>query len=283
MYNLIIIGNASRASLKEFELIDQTRFGEYTSPEFFEPRSEQVTNEILQKAAEFPVIIATEERDGEAYIAELENARLGTGKILIDLKWRNPISYDLLRDYQKQLGIADFEFSRNHWAVKNIDLNDIQDFRLALSAGTLGSKATNSEKEQPIQLLSICNLALSACRDRYTLMSSQTPNDPLGLEAHQIELQCLDSLIHSLEVFLSVDHMSNEQLIEHGNRFAEEIVNCLVSLSKTKNGERIANTAIGAILLGISSAFSGYVSTEVSTPLLFASTFGPQVLSSIKK
>ncbi|MAL38883.1 hypothetical protein [Thalassospira sp.] len=283
MFNLIIIGNASRQSLREFELVDQSRFGEYSSKEFFDPRTQRVSDEILEKTLEFPTIIATEERDGDAYIGQLDDARLGTGRIIIDFKWRNRIPYDLLRTYQKQLGIADFEFSRNHWAVKNIDLNDIEAFRLALSAGVLSPALSVEKQGQPIQLLSVCNLALSACRDRYALMNTHIPNEQVELEAHQIEIQCLDSLIYSLETFLAIDHLSNDQLIDHGNKFAKQIVNCLIALSNTKNGERIANTAIGAILLGISSAFSNYVATEVSTPLLFASTFGPQVISSLNK
>ncbi|SOC20511.1 hypothetical protein [Thalassospira xiamenensis] len=283
MYNLIIIENASRQSLREFELVDPSRFGEYTSQEFFVPRAQTVDNSVLKKTLEFPAIMATEERDGDAYVAQLDDARLGTGRIIIDLKWRHRIPYDLLRKYQKQLGIADFEFSRNHWAVKNIDLNELKDFRLALSAGALGPAPNSKNEEQPIQLLSVCNLALSACRDRYKLMSSHIPNEPAELEAYQIELQCLDSLIYALQAFLAVDHVSDEQIVEHGNKFAEQVVNCLIALSKTKNGERIANTAIGAILIGISSAFSGYVPTELTTPLLFASTFGPQVISSINK
>ncbi|WP_430474290.1 hypothetical protein ACQ0MK_00110 [Thalassospira lucentensis] len=283
MYNLIITGDAPRASLNGFELIDSTRFGEYTADSFFNHRNEKLTEEILKRAVEFPAILATEEIDGEAYLAQLREARILPGRIVFDLNWRTPISYGLIRTHQKKLGIADFEFSRNHWAVKDIELNSIDDFRLALAAGSLGPAYSPAKNKKSVQVVSICHLALTACRERYALMAYQTPNEQDKLEAHQIETQCLDSLIYSLESFLALDHISDDELAEHGHKFAEQILSCLSALSKTKNGERIASTAIGTILLGISTAFSDHISTDLSTPLLFASTFGPQVLSSIKK
>lgn len=283
MYNLIILGTASRASLKGFSLVELKRFGEYSSEQFFNAGTTEVTNEVLQKTCEFPVILATEQSDGVAYLAELESATLGPDRVYFDLKWRNSFSYDLLHKYQAELGIQDFEFSRNHWAIKNIDLNMIPDFKLALSAGTSGFSNSVDAQPQTIQVVSACILANSACRDRYALLEAQTPNDPNKLAAHNLELQCLDSLMYALDAFLELNHQSEPNLEEQGKQLANCVLECLTKLATTKNGEKIANSAIGAILLGISAAFESHVQTGISAPLLFSGVFGDKIVRALKQ
>lgn len=283
MYNLIILGTASRASLKGFALTELKRFGEYSSEQFFHYGTTEVTNEILQKTCEFPVILATEQNEGEAYLAELESTTLGPDRVYFDLKWRNSISYDLLRNYQAKLDIQDFEFSRNHWAIKNIDLNMIPDFKLALSAGAAGFSNSVDAQPQTIQVVSACILANSACKDRIALLEAQTPNDPNKLAAHNLELQCLESLIYALDAFLALDHQSEQNFERQGKLIANCVLECLIKLAASKNGEKIANSAIGAILLGISAAFENHVQTGISAPLLFSGVFGDKIVRALKQ
>lgn len=282
MYNLIITSSAYTSEKGVVWLDDINRFGEFTIAEIFDKKSGEISTELLRSFAKLPTIIATEERDEVAFLAEIADFRLRSNDIEIRFGSPHPIPYRTLKDNQKELDIEDFEFSRNHWSIKNVDLRNIPDLRLAISASTATSFHPDQQRTSHADILSICYLARSACRDRKELLSSRRPNDPKKLQDHEIELQCLDSLIYSLDTFLTLDHMNEDDLEEYGQRFAESIIDCLIKFSETKTGEKITNTAIGTILLGISTGFSNYIPTELTTPLLFGGTFGHKLVSALK-
>ncbi|WP_417699246.1 hypothetical protein [Pseudoalteromonas lipolytica] len=125
MYNLLVKGGGWSDSRDD---MDTSRIFEYT--ENYVSQSFNLGTDIdLEKLTKFPCIFMQETwHDGSQ-----QNARVGsiisavkTGNtVKLEYAFDNsipPMTNEQIKEVQGEFGIADFEFSRTHWAVKDIDL-----------------------------------------------------------------------------------------------------------------------------------------------------------------
>ncbi len=128
MYNLLVKGNGWSESRDE---IDCSRVFEYTENYL---RDRFKTNDTIEfdSLIKMPCLFMQETwHDGSQ-----QNARVGTivsavksGSVIrIEYAFDNsipPLTNEQIKEVAGEFGIADFEFSRTHWAVKDIDLYKI--------------------------------------------------------------------------------------------------------------------------------------------------------------
>ena len=125
MYNLLVKSNGWSDSRDD---MDSSRVFEYTESYLSEQFSSGGDID-LEKLSKLPCLFMQETwHDGSQ-----QNARVGSiisavkagSSIKIEYAYDNsipPLSNEQIKVVQSEFGIADFEFSRTHWAVKDIDL-----------------------------------------------------------------------------------------------------------------------------------------------------------------
>ena len=125
LYNLLVKGNGWSESRDD---MDSSRILEYTEDYL---RDHFKTNDSidLERLVKMPCLFMQETwHDGSQ-----QNARVGSilsavrsrGIIKIEYAFDNsipPLTNEQINEVASEFGIADFEFSRTHWAVKDIDL-----------------------------------------------------------------------------------------------------------------------------------------------------------------
>jgi hypothetical protein len=103
-----------------------SRFLEYTDDHIAEQFRQQ-SNLLLDRLATLPCLFMTEGiRDEIGYVGWVSRARLAGKEVLFEYSLDAtvpPLQNSMLYDNRAALDMRyDFEFSRNHWAVKDVDL-----------------------------------------------------------------------------------------------------------------------------------------------------------------
>lgn len=104
--------------------VSRRRFLEYTDHNLTE-RLKTLSQEALAALAEWPMLVMTEgQADEEAHIVFAESIEPARDEIIIRLQSGRfgPILNEQIWKLRKELDIADWEFTRSHWAVKEVDL-----------------------------------------------------------------------------------------------------------------------------------------------------------------
>lgn len=125
MFNLLVKGNGWNDSRDE---MDCSRIFEYTE-DYLNIRFKTNNTIDIDSLIKLPCLFMQETWHDESQ----QNARVGTivsavksrSVIKIEYAFDNsipPLTNNQLREVAGELGIADFEFSRTHWAIKDIDL-----------------------------------------------------------------------------------------------------------------------------------------------------------------
>lgn len=127
MYNIIVSG-LLEDNFKSAIEIDRSRFLEYTSSSI-KNQLENLSTEAIDCLKSWPCLLMQEGRGDEVvHVAQITNFDVDARKIslvfsLVDQKI--PLVNDAIWKLRQDLDIAEFEFSRNHWAVKDRDLFSI--------------------------------------------------------------------------------------------------------------------------------------------------------------
>jgi predicted nucleotide-binding protein len=127
MYNLIVSGLLEDDFSSAIE-IDQSRFLEYTNSSI-RSQLENLSTEAIDCLKSWPCLLMQEGRGEEVmHLAQITNVEVEARKIKIafspvakEMAFVNDAIWKLRHD----LDIAEFEFSRNHWAVKDRELFSI--------------------------------------------------------------------------------------------------------------------------------------------------------------
>ena len=127
MYNLLISGNpnAWMVNPTEFSRDRIICVHEYTVPEIAEKYG-KLTEINIKKIKSFPCIFAYEGITGSFQIGYINDVRLKSGYVVLKYQF-DPLIHELslqkLVENRLAFDIsADFEFSRTHWALKDVDL-----------------------------------------------------------------------------------------------------------------------------------------------------------------
>jgi len=125
LYNLLVKGNGWSDSRDE---MDYSRIFEYTE-DYLENRFKTNDTIDIDSLIKLPCLFMQETwHDGSqqnARVGAIVNAVKSRGAIKIEYAFDNsipPLTNEQLKEIAGEFGIADFEFSRTHWAVKDIDL-----------------------------------------------------------------------------------------------------------------------------------------------------------------
>ena len=127
MFNLLISGGSEKwekcpASFSRDRVI---RKSEYTVAEIAKKYS-HLNDANISKLMEFPCIFAYEGIDGFFRIGYIKHVRLRSQEIIIDFEFDQilpALPMQKLFEHKLAFDIShDFEFSRHHWAVKDVDL-----------------------------------------------------------------------------------------------------------------------------------------------------------------
>lgn len=123
MFNLMIF-NVDWESGKVS--IPLARVLEYTEDHIKDEYRDDNRRPLLDKLKALPCIFGIEGTEDEvAYVGQIINARFSGTSISLEVSFDRdipPLQNEMLYDQSSQLGIDSFEFSRNHWAVKEVDL-----------------------------------------------------------------------------------------------------------------------------------------------------------------
>lgn len=178
MYSLIVSHQFSDWDGRAFQF-DKGRFLEYTS-DTIEEQLRPLSTEAIECLKSWPCILMDEGRAEElvriARISELHDLD-GEIRLAVDLiPTRVPILNDHLWRVREELDIRQFEFSRNHWAVKERDL-----FSVLRAAGhECETSASGAVEERPLPAPT--RASLIAARNSISNWS-HTEIDDLLLEA----------------------------------------------------------------------------------------------------
>ena len=125
MYNLLVKGNGWSDSRDE---MDYSRIFEYTE-DYLESRLKTNDTIDIDSLIKLPCLFMQETwHDGSqqnARIGSIINAVKSRGAVKIEYAFDNsipPLTNEQLKEVAGEFGIEDFEFSRTHWAVKDIDI-----------------------------------------------------------------------------------------------------------------------------------------------------------------
>lgn len=127
MFNLLISGNRETWGKcpTNFSRDRIIKAHEYTVNEIAEKYSD-LNDENISRIKEFPCIFAYEGTDGFFRVGYIKNIRLRSEEIIIDFELDPiipPLPTQKLFENKLVFDIShDFEFSRSHWALKDVDL-----------------------------------------------------------------------------------------------------------------------------------------------------------------
>ena len=87
------------------------------------------TKEAIEKIKKLPAIIALErdrsDEQQEAVFAFIKEVRPQENGIKVYFQKYYPIPISILWDHMRELAMYQFEFTRTHWTIKNIDLLEV--------------------------------------------------------------------------------------------------------------------------------------------------------------
>ena len=127
MFNLLISSNQGiwETCPAEFSRDRVISKREYTVPEISEKYS-QLSEVNINQLKEFPCIFAYEGTDDFFRIGYINDIRLRSQNIIIDFEFDQiipPLPKQKMVNHKLAFDVShDFEFNRNHWAVKDVDL-----------------------------------------------------------------------------------------------------------------------------------------------------------------
>lgn len=150
MYILLVSHQASDQDSGEF-LLDRTRFLEYTDHDLAEQLS-GLAVEATASLLSWPALVMDEGRGEEpAFLRRLSSIRVKDRNLsfqLVDVPGAPPLTNDAVWRLRDSLDIGEFEFSRNHLAVKQRDLLAV----LHEAGYTFGPEVASSFSELPSPL-----------------------------------------------------------------------------------------------------------------------------------
>lgn len=183
MYNLLVKGSGWSDSRDE---MDCSRIFEYTE-DYLQSRFKTNDSIDIDRLTQFPCLFMQETwHDGSQ-----QNARVGTiisavkfrGVVKIEYAFDNsipPFTNEQLEEVAEEFGIAAFEFSRTHWAIKDIDLYKVL-LRYLKPRRQLPSvfKISEVERIEPslISVMMPFNMAFNAVHEKIKEITS-------GLDLH---------------------------------------------------------------------------------------------------
>lgn len=148
MYNLVVSQAASESSQGSFT-IDKRRFLEYTD-ELIARDLAGLSKDAVASIRSWPCLWMQEGRGEEpvtlAEITHLELSGADAKFTIRSIANDPPIINDTLWRIRDSLDIGDFEFSRNHWAIKDRDLFSV----LAAAGYSIDSSATSRFALRPL-------------------------------------------------------------------------------------------------------------------------------------
>lgn len=125
MYNLLVKGNGWSESRDD---MDSSRVFEYTE-EYLREQFKTNGNVDFNSLVKLPCLFMQEtwhdESQHNARVGAIINAVKSGGNIKIEYAFDSsipPLTNQQIKEVAGEFGIADFEFSRTHWAVKDVDL-----------------------------------------------------------------------------------------------------------------------------------------------------------------
>ncbi len=99
---------------------------EYTEDHLKDEFRDENRRLLLDRLKALPCLFCIEGTDDEvAYVGQIINARFSGTSLSLEVNFDKdipPLQNEMLYGKSSQLGIDNFEFSRNHWAVKEVDL-----------------------------------------------------------------------------------------------------------------------------------------------------------------
>lgn len=125
MYNLLVKGNGWSESRDEMDI---SRILEHTE-EYLKEKFKTDTTLDIERLIRMPCLFMQEtwhdNSHQNARIGSIINAEKSGGVIKIEYAFDNtisPLTNEQISEVKSEFGITDFEFSRTHWAVKDIDI-----------------------------------------------------------------------------------------------------------------------------------------------------------------
>jgi predicted nucleotide-binding protein len=123
MFNLIIAYDEDYISKNKIEL-KKDRYLEYTVEEI-KTKFKSLHNDVIDKVKTFPTLLMVEQERADSKIGKITNINLKQDSIIIEfmlLESVPSIGSGKIESIKDKLDINDWELSRTHWAIKDVDL-----------------------------------------------------------------------------------------------------------------------------------------------------------------
>lgn len=175
MYSLLVNHRADEQSEGSFDL-ERPRFLEYTANAIRVPLR-GLSKEAIDCLCSWPCILMQEGRTEEiARLVEVTGVRTTDEEVIVTVRaTRKPVEMtnDALLKLRDELDIEQFEFSRNHWAVKDRDLFAI------LKKADIRVPASVADRFKPQPLPAVSRSQLLAARDAIAALGHAEIDDLL--------------------------------------------------------------------------------------------------------
>jgi hypothetical protein len=216
MFNLLISGNPEAWDSKRYD-IEKCRFTEHTAGEIKE-RYNELDKKLIDELKTFPTIFAIEREDRESKIGRITNILLREGRIYIDFEFDDKLPalpIGTLKELAIDLDIADWEFFRTHWAIKDEPLFDLLIKKNLISRDVLLTSKTfvNSLPPEPKiihippqEKFNSSQVFIVHCHDHVTMQKVRDFVEEIGLEPIILSQQASSSktIIEKIESYSNV-------------------------------------------------------------------------------
>lgn len=126
MFNLFIVNSNYTNWIENNKfLLDRSRFLEYTDEDISSNFRGALTIEQKEALISMPCLFMYEQFAGPTYIGNITSINFKGRMIEIYYNINNPITIDNQDNFSNKIGIEGFEIWRTHWAIKNINLDNI--------------------------------------------------------------------------------------------------------------------------------------------------------------
>jgi len=129
--------------------VKKSRFLEYTETEL-DTYYRGMNPDVVRKLMEFPAVIMHEGDDGPAGVFKITNIRETEKEYLLEVSpWEgiDVLACGLVQRLAMELGIKQFEFSRTHWAIKDVNLIRVLQNNGLVAAASISSQEHETSAE----------------------------------------------------------------------------------------------------------------------------------------
>lgn len=198
----LIVGFAGPDDHDGRVVVLQSRFLEYTETELVAHYG-GMSPDAVRRLKEFPAVIMLEGDDVPAGLFKIANIQETDRNYVLEVTPWEGVDVLAGGSFQRlamELGIKQFEFSRSHWAIKDVDL-----IRVLQSNGLVAPASTRTHEQEPSAVVASNEVFVVHGHDEDVKNEVRTYLESLGLVPIILHMQASSGMT----IIEKIDHYSN--------------------------------------------------------------------------